>query len=227
MHVTRLPVFDETNPAEDNALFRWGNRLHPMTRERVIRRLLLFEDGVPWEPRLVEESARLLRTQRYLYDADIRVVARCRDSVDVEVVTRDVWSSAPEVSFDRAGGENTLQVGLRDSNFLGTGRLFSLTRKQDVDRDSTRFVFRDRNIAGTRLSTRIAAVDSNDGYNYFASLGQPFYALDTRRAWNLHFRRGEQEDTQYFRTDEISRVRRNFARRCRPKIHVKNCSRCR
>ncbi len=210
MHVTRLPVFDETNPAEDNALFRWGNRLHPMTRERVIRRLLLFEDGVPWEPRLVEESARLLRTQRYLYDADIRVVARCRDSVDVEVVTRDVWSFAPEVSFDRAGGENTLQVGLRDSNFLGTGRLFSLARKQDVDRDSTRFVFRDRNIAGTRLSTRIAAVDSNDGYNYFASLGQPFYALDTRRAWNLHFRRGEQEDTQYFRTDEISRVRRNF-----------------
>lgn len=207
VHVTRLPVFDETDPAENNAIFRWGNRLHAMTREQVIRRLLLFESGAFYDPRLLQESARLLRDQRYLYGADIRVVAACAGEVDVEVITRDVWSFAPELSFDRAGGENTFQVGLRDSNFLGTGRLVSLTHKQDVDRDSTRFVFRDGNIAGSRLATRIAAVASNDGFNHSIGLERPFYALDTRRAWGVRVRRGEQEDTQYFRGDEISRVR--------------------
>ena len=218
IHVTRLPVFDETDPAENNAVFRWGNRLHPITRARVIRRLLLFREGDAYDPRILQESARLLRAQHYLYGADVKVVPQCLDetaargsehngTVDIEVITRDVWSLAPELSFDRAGGENTFQAGLRDSNFLGSGRLVSLTHKQDVDRDSTRFVYRDNNIGGSRFATRIAAVESNDGYNHFISLERPFYALDTRRAWGARVRRGEQEESQYFRGDKISTVR--------------------
>ena len=45
IEISRLRIFDENNPEEDNWLFRWANRLHILTRENIIERLLLFEEG--------------------------------------------------------------------------------------------------------------------------------------------------------------------------------------
>lgn len=218
VHLSRLPVFDESDPGENNALFRWGNRLHVMTGETVISNLVLFKAGEVADTRTLAESARILRSERYLYDADIRVYAVCDNSsvvstppqVDVEVITRDIWSFTPELSYDRAGGENSLQLGVRDSNFLGTGRLLSLSYRDDVDRTSTRFVFRDRNIRGSRLATRIALADSDDGHNYLFRLGKPFYALDSTRSWNVELHQGLRNDSQYYKSREISALQHRF-----------------
>src|SRR4051812_20652940 len=54
--IARMDVFDERDPMPD-----FVNLLHVTTRERVIRRELLLEPGMPYREVLAAETARNLR----------------------------------------------------------------------------------------------------------------------------------------------------------------------
>jgi hypothetical protein len=68
-------VFDTTDPREDSTLFRSANKLHITTRAQVIERRLLLRRGDRLTVQAIEESERVLRTARYLYDVRIRPLA--------------------------------------------------------------------------------------------------------------------------------------------------------
>ncbi|MEX0942692.1 MAG: hypothetical protein WD002_09120 [Pseudomonadales bacterium] len=204
---TRLPIFDESNPRENNAVFRWANRFHILTQEKTVRRDLLFRSQDPYEPRLLSESARLLRRRGHLYDAAVRPVRLCGDELDIEVITRDVWSFTPEISFDRSGGESTHRIGIAEGNLFGTGRELSFATTKDTDRSSNRFVYTDDNVGGGWLRTRLLYENSDDGYHQYGLIQLPFYSLDTTHAWRFSLDKLKQEESQYFRGDEISAVR--------------------
>ena len=209
VHVTRLPVFDEDNPREDYALYRWANRIHRLTRATRVEQQLLIASGEPYDQRRVEESARLLRRERYLYDADVRPLSACDGRVDVEVITRDVWSLTPDLSFSRSGGENEFRIGLRESNVLGHGFEIGVIKEQDFDRDTSEIYYRDDNVRGTRIRTRVGFSDNDDGSEKLVSVGLPFFELDARRAWHVSFEQVERTDSQYFRGDEVTEVQRD------------------
>ena len=61
IYYTRLPIFDEAQPEENKAVYRWANRFHSLTREGVIEQQILFKREEPYTEGLLEESARLLR----------------------------------------------------------------------------------------------------------------------------------------------------------------------
>ena len=206
IHYTRLPIFDESDPVESMAIFRWANRFHALSREKTIAREVLIEEGQPYVKRKIEESARILRNADFLYDADVRPVSQCGGTVDVEVITRDVWSFTPEISFDRSGGANSHRIGIAESNLFGTGRELALAITQDEDRRSTRFGYEDTNIGGQRIGLKLESTNSDDGYHEFARVQLPFYSLDTRRAWLVSLDRLKREDAQYFLGDEITKV---------------------
>ena len=203
---TRLPIFDESDPDENNALFRWANRFHILTRQRTVSQQLLFQSGQDYDHRLLEESARLLRAQGYFYDADIRPLRQCGNLVDIEVITRDNWSFTPNLAFDRSGGENTWSVGLRDSNILGLGKELSIAGSRDTDRRSRELVYEDRNVGGTRLRNRSVYIDSDDGATQSFELGLPFFSLDSTRSWLIDLESQDREDEQFFRGDDVSEV---------------------
>ncbi|MGC4027547.1 MAG: hypothetical protein QM696_01555 [Steroidobacteraceae bacterium] len=69
------PIFDTRRADEDSALFRLGNRLHIRTRPETIGNQLLFHSGEVYDPRLLAESARILRNTRYLHEASVVPVA--------------------------------------------------------------------------------------------------------------------------------------------------------
>lgn len=206
IYYTRLPVFDETNPRENNAVYRFGNRFHILTRERTVARDVLFEAGDEYDSREIAESARLLRRRDHLYDADIRPVATCNGKVDVEVITRDVWSFNPEVSFDRTGGENSVSFGIAETNLLGLGREISFMTEDDIDRRSTRFSYEDANIGGSRLRTKLEYTDSSDGFQRYAFLSLPFYSLDSRHSWEVIYDEVRRDDEQFFRGEAVTEV---------------------
>lgn len=203
---SRLRIFDESNPDENNALFRWANRLHILTRPNTIRQLLLFEEGEAIEGRLLDETARILRNQNYFFDADLRLVSRCEDRVKVEVITKDTWSLTPNLDFDRSGGENTFSIGIRDSNLLGLGKLLSISRSEDIDRDSDEIIYEDPNVLGSWIRNRTAIVDSDDGSKQVFDLALPFYALDSRESWQLRIENETRRDAQFFLGEEVSEV---------------------
>ena len=92
VHIVAENVFDLTRKGEDRRLFRLANRLHRTTRTDVISRLLLFQPGDVYSAETVRETERLLRGNRYLYDVEIHPLAEDATKIDLEVVTRDVWT---------------------------------------------------------------------------------------------------------------------------------------
>jgi hypothetical protein len=68
-------IFDTTDPDLDPR-FRWAygaaNSVHFQTKERVIRRELLFGTGDCYDPFMLEETERLLRAYDFIGRVDVR-----------------------------------------------------------------------------------------------------------------------------------------------------------
>jgi hypothetical protein len=189
IRIKALDIFDLNDPKENNWLFSAANWLHIQTRPSTIRRQLLFASGERLSVRLIEESERLLRGDRYLYEAEIRPVAWRDGIVDLEVRTRDTWSLQPGAKISYAGGTSSGGVSLRDYNLFGTGMNFSIARRTNSEVSSA---------GGTRSSvdlefsypfafdghTTVAYGQSNfdEGNSRYLTLDRPFYSLDSRWA---------------------------------------------
>ena len=173
-------VFDLSNPDENNWLYRLANRLHIVTQDKVIRKQLLFQSGDAYSKRLVDESERILRQNRYFFDAEIKPVRYHDGIVDVVVMTRDVWTLSPDISVSRSGGENRTKIGLEETNLLGRGQLLRVARIENVDRTSRSFEFGDRHLGKSWVSAFLKIADNSDGKSNLLSVIRPFYALDTR-----------------------------------------------
>jgi hypothetical protein len=200
-------IFDLRDPKEDRRLFRAANRLHIKTREGVVRQQLLFRSGDPYSPRLLEESERILRSARYLYDASVRPVAWHDGRVDVAVTTRDVWTLNPGVSYGRRGGANTYGFELEELNILGTGTSLSLSQKSGVDRDSTLLEYKDPHLGDTWASLRARYSDNSDGSLRNLAVQRPFYALDSRWAAGAEVLDDQRVDSLYDRGKVVDKFR--------------------
>ena len=173
-------VFDEADPRERLPGARLVNRLHPTTRRQAIAERLLFHPGDRFERRLLDESARLLRTDRSLRDVEVRPVAWDGQNVTVEVNARDAWTLNVGASFGHAGGASSTRFSLEDVNFLGTGKRVLVERRQDVDRAATRLGFTDPALLGSRFRLTADYSQASDGGGWELGLERPFYALDAR-----------------------------------------------
>ncbi|MEM7504429.1 MAG: POTRA domain-containing protein [Pseudomonadota bacterium] len=189
-------VFDLSQPGEDYRLYGLANRLHVMTKEGVIRSQLLVKPGDRYDERLIEESARILRRNRYLFDASIKVSGYSDGVVDLTVWTRDVWTLVPDVSFSRTGGEDKWRVGIVENNLLGWGTRVKLTYEENVDRDITIFEVSDQNVLRSRTELLLQLADSSDGGTERLAIRRPFFALDTR--WSAGFDIGSSDFEERF-----------------------------
>ncbi len=205
IYVRTQNIFDPAHEDEDKLLFHVANRLHMTTRPRVVERKLLFSPGDPYDPRLLHETARYLRSQGYLYDAEVRPVRYRGGRVDILVVTRDVWTLSLGAGLERSGGANTFQANLEDSNFLGTGRQLDVKYSDDPDRSSQRFRFVDTALFGSRAELRLWYSDNSDGHRQIFDLTKPFYALDSRWAAATKLLSDERQRKLYSQGDVVER----------------------
>ncbi len=180
IRVVPQDIFDTTDPLEDKLLFRWANALHIQTRPSVIQRALLFKSGDRVSLRLLEETERLLRSNRFLYDVQFRAVAYHDGVVDIEVLTRDTWSLDPGVSAGRSGGANSSGIHLREYNLLGSGTSVSFGHSKNVDRSSNEFQFSSDRAFGSWTSISLNHATNSDGRSDAVAIVRPFYALDSR-----------------------------------------------
>ena len=197
-------IFDITNPDEDKWLYRVANRFHVVTRDSTITKQLLFGPGEPYSGRLVEESERILRQRKYIYDAEIRTTAVEPGVVDVHVVTRDIWSLVPEISFSRGGGENKWRAGFEESNLFGRGQSLQFTYAEDKDRDSSSISFVDEHLGRSRVALYSKIADNSDGETQFLSIARPFYAMDARWSAGGSLYADTRETTLYVDGDEAA-----------------------
>lgn len=177
-------VFEDT--ASLSAPYRLANGLHISTRDETVRQQLLFRSGEPFHRRVLDETERLLRDQRYLNEASVAVVRYNEDNtVDVEVRIHDVWTLSPGISFGRKGGENNTRMKFEDLNFLGLGKQIAMARSSDVDRTTWRLTYVDPHLFGSWWTLSTAYSSMSDGTEQALALSRPFYALDSRWSANL------------------------------------------
>ncbi len=172
-------IFDQTDPRETNGLFRLANRLHIRTKRSSIQAQLLFASGDRYRARKLAETERALRLLSYIYDARIVPVHYADGKVDIKVITKDVWTLSPGLSFGRAGGSNSTNFNLQDTNFLGWGKALQVSHGSTVDRTSNTVAWTDPNVFGSKWTSAAAYVGSSDGTERVAQIAHPFYSLDT------------------------------------------------
>jgi hypothetical protein len=213
VEIVAQDIFDLERPGEDNHLFRFANRLHRTTRPEAIRSQLLFRPGDRFSVAALAESERALRASRFLYDARIRTVRIADGRVDVEVVTRDIWTLAGGLAYRHAGGTSRTRLSVSDENLLGTGKAFDVEHTTSVDRTSNLAQYRDPNLAGSHARLQLLYAKNSDGNLAQALLERPFYSLDARWAVGGSASGNDFVDTLYQggRPFDSFRVRHDFA----------------
>lgn len=198
-------VFDTTSGKENRSIFRLANRLHVITRPSVIRSQLQVISGDRYSEQKVHESERLLRQNRYLYDADIRSTAVHDGVVDLKVSTRDNWTLLPTLSISRSGGEDHHRFGIEEQNLLGSGTNIKVEKETEGDRRSTIFEFSDRNLGRSWVGLDLSYRDGEDGDAQRFRLTRPFYALTTRWAAGVDLHSNDRLDSLYSLGDVSAR----------------------
>jgi outer membrane protein assembly factor BamA len=178
-------IFDLTDEKENGILYRAANALHIQTRAAVVRRQLLFKPGERVSARLIEETERVMRSNRVFYDVSMVPVGYRNGVVDIEVRTRDTWTLEPGVSASRAGGVNKTTSSVQDTNFLGTGILLGASRFRDADRSGTQYRVSMPHALDGWTAIDYLHAQLSDGETRTASIARPFYAMDTR--WTAGF----------------------------------------
>jgi hemolysin activation/secretion protein len=171
-------IFDESDARESNGLFKLADRLHVRTKHATIQAQLLFASGDKYLARKLAETERVLRLLPYVYDAHIVPVHYADGKVDIKVITNDVWTLSPGISFARSGGTNDSKFNLQDTNFLGWGKTLQISRGSTVDRTSNTISWSDPNVLGSRWTSAATYSDSSDGSQRAVLVAQPFYSLD-------------------------------------------------
>ncbi len=182
-------IFNEADPRENCLLYRLANDLHLDTRASTVLAQLLLKTGDHFSVQRAEETARILRSRRYLYDAVIEPTAYDPDTntVDLRVRVRDVWTLSPGIGVGRSGGTNKTRARIVDENFLGRGQYVAVGYSSTVDRSGLSFDFRDDNLFQSWWGVNARYTDSSDGSTSAVSVGRPFFSLDSRWSAGLEF----------------------------------------
>ncbi|HMK05015.1 MAG TPA: hypothetical protein VK489_12515, partial [Ferruginibacter sp.] len=111
---------NDTTQVKNNFGTKVGKALHKNTSSKVIENNLFFKTGDRLYPYLLADNERYLRDLVYIKDAKIVVeyAEGSTDSVDVIVITKDVFSIGGRLSFS---GLERGRAEIREENFLGSG----------------------------------------------------------------------------------------------------------
>jgi len=135
--IKRLEAFgtsvSDTLLETDAWLGKAANDIHILTFEKVIKGNLFIKKGEKLNSYLLAENERILRALPYIFEAKIFVTKVKGDSVDLSIVTRDLFSIGLKPDF----GSRVGSAELYDLNFVGFGN--ELSNKLFYDKDSTQY----------------------------------------------------------------------------------------
>jgi hypothetical protein len=175
---------------------RTGNRLHLKTKELAIKNLLLFKKNSEYNSFIIQESERIIRSQRFVNRVTIseELISKTSDSVDVYIRVLDSWSTIPkfEVSNSR------ISVGLNENNFFGTGQQFDyrFTNRFSDGKNANNLAYTIPNIKNTFIKTKLKyQTDLDNNYNKSIDIERPFYSPLTKWAGGIFLDQQFRRDT--------------------------------
>lgn len=164
--------------------------LHRRTRDWVVRNNLFFREDQTIDAYVIADNERYLRTLDFFQDARILVepVHGAEDSVDVLVVTKDVFSIKVDVDNN---GISSGKLRIRENNFLGMGQQFGGGVRYDPNRSPSfgyDLQYSKNNIAGTFIHGTVAFSNTNAGHNLGLEDEESYYIRLDRPLPSPYFR---------------------------------------
>jgi hypothetical protein len=197
VHVVNQEVFSRRD-----WWFRWFNIFHRTTRAPIIDRELLLHAGQPYDGALVEESLRNLQSGSGIVVGGqtfpapdlssviviLPISSASPGTVDLLVVTRDVWSLRFNTNFEfQQTTLSLLSTSLSENNLFGWRKFLSYGFSMDLGAFRTGPTYFDPNVLGTRLALYAAAsayysraTDRYEGDNEAVVLRYPLFSLASR-----------------------------------------------
>ena len=126
------PTVFDTAEVDQSWFVETANKLHINTRTNALLRNLLVEKGDRIDPLALADNERIIRMLPYIRDARIVVIPRLqdRDTVDLLLLTQDVWS----ISFDvNPRGIDAANISVDDKNIFGLGHELNNTLVFDAE----------------------------------------------------------------------------------------------
>ncbi len=195
-------IFDMNDSKENSGLYRAANYLHFKTRKSVILKNILFSVGDAYSSKIIEESERILRGNRYLRAAVI--TAKVADSnVDIYITTKDTWSTKPSLSYDRKADATKTKISLEEDNLLGYGIHSGIELIDDPERSKVRLKIYNKNVLSTRYNLNLMYSSNSDGDQKSLSFERPFYQLNSTHAQGFYYDDLVQIDSLYDRNGKI------------------------
>ncbi len=179
-------VYNTDSARYDKFIFKLANSLHLRTREFVIRRELLLQQGDRYNHVLAEETARNIRTRLAVFNAWVETTLLDNGHVRMQVVTIDQWSLEAGVDVRKVGPDNSLKFSVKDRNLLGLNQLLAVDYTvQSNDESYLNLSFREKRLFGQPLWFETAY--GTDPQNEFvaALLQHPYYTRSQRFAYGI------------------------------------------
>jgi hypothetical protein len=185
----------DTTQSFQTLISKVADALHADTKEFVIRNNLFIKEGMPLNPYRVADNERTLRTLNFILDSRIliRPISKTSDSVDLIVLTRDVFSLGG--SFEPVF-PSRYKVIVQDINAGGMGQRIQVAGLYDIDRKphvGYEWVYQKTNLMGsfidgsvgyTLINTGSSLGNENETAFYFR-LNRPLYHPFARWAGGL------------------------------------------
>jgi hypothetical protein len=201
--IGRVHVINQDVFSRQDWYFHLLNVLHRTTRPEILGRELLLAPGQRWDETLADESVRNLQATPPLFFANgerfgapqvssivalVPVASPVPGTVDVLVVTRDVWSLRFNTNFEFQRNRLTLlETSLSENNLFGWRKQLAARFEMDLGRFGVGPTYFDPNVAGTRLTLLAVATawytrggHGYEGNNELFSLRYPLYSLASR-----------------------------------------------
>jgi hypothetical protein len=192
------PTILDTTRIAISKLETAGNKLHSITREKVISKYLIFSEGDRLDPSIISDNERIIRKLPFIEDARILItqIPENPDYVDILVLAKDAFSigAGGEVSDWDAGS-----VRLFDNNLGGTGHELHANFYWDGSKDpwfGKEIYYLIHNLGGSFIDNRItySKVFNKEFINI--RFDRPFFTPSVKYAGGV----------QYEHTSKISKI---------------------
>lgn len=171
------------NKVPKRKIDNFGNKVHLKTKDVVIKNMLLFKKYDSLDSKLLIESERLIRSQRFIREVAITPIAieNCKDSIDIKIRVLDSWTLIPTGSISTS--ENSIK--LTERNILGFGHLISgnIKNRHDTKEKATYARYAVNNILNTYIGLDLNyAQEFNNDSKRSIVVNRPFYTVFSKNA---------------------------------------------
>jgi len=118
--IRTAPLFDPAE-ASRGGFYRRANLIAVATPEKLLRKLLLFREGDPYDPARLAETERSLRALGFLKSASVTAGEPHNGVVDITVATQDALTTDINADFSNDGGRSLYDVQVTQRDILGSG----------------------------------------------------------------------------------------------------------